>query len=140
MSLATMRIQVIEGGLCGQEFVFDGPARCTIGRATDCDIRLPPLAGELAVSRHHCLLEFKPPAARIRDLGSLNGTFVNNTKIGQRSRTESAECADPGPAADRELHDGDEIQVGHYLLRVEMTGVAQPVEEALAPAFAGQDS
>lgn len=137
MTPATIKLHVIEGGLRGQEFVFDGPAQCTIGRATDCDIRLPVQEGQMEVSRRHCLLEIDPPAARVRDLGSLNGTYVNGAKIGQRRPAQPPEGADPGPAADRELHDGDEILVGHNRLRVEMTGIAVPGEEAVAPAFAG---
>jgi|SRR5262245_24964499 len=136
MTPATIKLHVIEGGLRGQEFLFDAPTQCTIGRATDCDIRLPVQEGQMEVSRRHCLLEIDPPAARVRDLGSLNGTYVNGAKIGQRRPAQPPEGADPGPAADRELRDGDEILVGHNLLRVEMTGIAEPGEEAVAPAFA----
>jgi serine/threonine-protein kinase len=48
----------------------------TVGRASDCLIRLPSDLEYCIVSRHHCLLDIAPPEVRVRDLGSLNGTFV----------------------------------------------------------------
>ena len=135
MTSATIKLCVIAGALRGREFVFDGPVHCIIGRAHDCDMRLPVEEDQLEVSRHHCLLEIDPPAVHIRDLGSLNGTYVNGIKIGQRLPLQPAEDADLGPIADHDLHDGDEIQVGHNVLRVEMTGAAETAEERMAPAF-----
>ena len=63
-----------------------------IGRGADCDLRLK----ATAVSRHHCLLRFRRDEASITDLGSSNGTFINE----QRVRSQTA------------LHSGDEIRVG----------------------------
>ena len=137
MNAATIKLHVTHGALEGKEYIFEGSAHCAIGRAHDCDIRLPIEPGQLEVSRHHCLLVVEPPSMRIRDLGSLNGTYVNGKKIGQRLPTQAPENSDPGPAADRELHDGDEIQVGHNVLRVETTAVADPADEILEPAYAG---
>jgi pSer/pThr/pTyr-binding forkhead associated (FHA) protein len=68
----------------GQEFL--------IGRGADCNLRL----AASAVSRHHCLLRFQGGEATLSDLGSSNGTFVNNKRI----RSQVA------------LHSGDEIRVG----------------------------
>lgn len=137
MQRATIKLTVTEGPLQRSEFVFDRPAQCVIGRAHDCLIRLPVEQGQLEVSRHHCLLMIDPPLAMIRDLGSLNGTYVNGEKIGQRAKSQPAEGADPGPMADHELHDGDRIQVGQNVIRVGMTSSAELVEPALEPAFAG---
>ena len=136
MNAATIKLHVTHGALEGKEYFFEGMAHCTIGRSHDCDIRLPVDQGQLEVSRHHCLLIIEPPSMRIRDLGSLNGTYVNGKKIGQRLPSQAPENSDPGPAADQELHDGDEIQVGHNVLRVETTAVAEPAAEILEPAYA----
>jgi pSer/pThr/pTyr-binding forkhead associated (FHA) protein len=65
-----------------------------IGRSADCHVRLP--SG--FVSRHHCgvVVDDDARAVRIRDLGSQNGTFVNNERV----------------KGTRPLHDGDKLVVG----------------------------
>jgi pSer/pThr/pTyr-binding forkhead associated (FHA) protein len=65
-----------------------------IGRAHDCNLQLP--SG--FVSRHHCelIVDESEQAIRLRDLGSRNGTFVNDTIVDE-------EC---------ELKDGDKLTVG----------------------------
>ena len=80
------------GGRAGEAFTPTGP-RTLIGRAPDCDVFLD----DVTVSRRHAELLLDGDQYTIRDLGSLNGTFVN------RQRVESAE-----------LHDDDEVQVGKY--------------------------
>ena len=80
------------GGIAGQTFTPAGP-RTLIGRAPECDIFLD----DVTVSRRHAELLHEGDRFTIRDLGSLNGTFVN------RRRVESAE-----------LYDDDEVQVGKY--------------------------
>jgi FHA domain len=80
------------GGIAGQTFTPAGP-RTLIGRAPDCDVFLD----DVTVSRRHAELLHEGDRFTIRDLGSLNGTFVN------RRRVESAE-----------LHDDDEVQIGKY--------------------------
>ena len=42
--------------------------------------------------RRHCLLDINPPDIRVRDFGSLNGTYVNGTMIGQREQDLSYLC------------------------------------------------
>ena len=59
----------------------------------------PPLGQLYRHFRNHALLVNRSDGAYIDDLGSLNGTYVN------RSRIES-----------QKLEDGDEIQVGKYKL------------------------
>ena len=80
------------GGIAGQTFTPAGP-RTLIGRAPDSDVFLD----DVTVSRRHAELLHEGDRFTIRDLGSLNGTFVN------RQRVEAAE-----------LHDDDEVQVGKY--------------------------
>jgi pSer/pThr/pTyr-binding forkhead associated (FHA) protein len=85
-----------------------------MGRARDCRIHLPPEAEHLDISRHHCLLEIDPPALCVRDLGSLNGTFVNGEIIGQRARPQSACDEHTSERPMVALVDGDEIRLGEY--------------------------
>jgi predicted component of type VI protein secretion system len=49
----------------------------TIGRRDDCDLRIP--LGQ--ISRRHCQISKTPQGVFIRDLGSANGTFVNNQRV-----------------------------------------------------------
>jgi pSer/pThr/pTyr-binding forkhead associated (FHA) protein len=65
-----------------------------IGRANDCHLQL----AHDFVSRHHCelIVDERSHAVRVRDLGSQNGTYVNQEYV-------SDEC---------ELKDGDKLLVG----------------------------
>src|SRR5262245_20922664 len=48
-----------------------------IGRGEDCDVRIP----DHSVSRKHARIEPLPEGVRVTDLGSTNGTFVNDRMI-----------------------------------------------------------
>jgi pSer/pThr/pTyr-binding forkhead associated (FHA) protein len=102
------------GPLAGRTFVFTEATSCSIGRSRDCTITLPQEAEHLDVSRHHCVLEIAPPTLRVRDLGSLNGTYVNGKKIGQRVTSQvnrDMDASHPPPVV---LIDGDEIRLGEH--------------------------
>ncbi len=115
----TITLIVTRGPLTGQRYAFDKPTTCVVGRARDCTIALPFEAEHLDVSRHHCQLEISPPDVRVRDLGSLNGTFVNGRKIGQREGPMVPPDADGDSSQAVELSVGDEIQLGgHTAFRV----------------------
>jgi pSer/pThr/pTyr-binding forkhead associated (FHA) protein len=75
-----------------------------LGRGDDCDLRLR----SKAISRHHCLLRIRGGHATLTDLGSANGTFVND----QRVRSQAA------------LNHGDEIALGEFRFILEMQGVS----------------
>jgi hypothetical protein len=82
------------GGMAGQSFQpADG--RTLVGRSPECDIFLD----DVTVSRRHAEIVRDGDTFTIRDLGSLNGTYVN------RKRIESAI-----------LENDDEVQVGKYRL------------------------
>ena len=108
------------GSLEGRLFAFPEHARCVIGRAPDCTLRVPD--GDGFVSRRHCLLEIDVPAVYVRDLGSKNGTYVNGQLIGRRD-------SEGLPA--RALEPGEEIQVGSAVFRVRI--VLGPPEDAPPP-------
>jgi pSer/pThr/pTyr-binding forkhead associated (FHA) protein len=87
----------LEGGVCGRVFVRPGPS-ITIGRA-GCAVNL---GDDPYLSQAHAELVLEADGtARLRDLGSANGTFV---RIPSR--------------AERELHDGDGLRLGREVLRV----------------------
>ena len=82
------------GGRAGESF-FPSGERTLIGRSPDCDVFLD----DVTVSRKHAEILREGETFTIKDLGSLNGTFVN------RRRIESGE-----------LEDDDEVQIGKYRL------------------------
>ena len=79
----------------------------TIGRDDDCQIKL---ATE-DVSRRHCVLRSTPQGLMLSDLGSSNGTLVNDVRI----------------ESERLLVPGDTIRIGPIILEV-------PGGESSAPA------
>ena len=40
-----------------------------------------PMPEDMALSRDHFMIEINPPQCELRDLGSTNGTFVNNNRV-----------------------------------------------------------
>jgi pSer/pThr/pTyr-binding forkhead associated (FHA) protein len=69
----------------------------TVGRHPDSDIFLD----DITVSRHHVELTVSAMGYGIRDVGSLNGTYLNGERI------EDSEAL---------LTNGDELQIGKFKL------------------------
>ncbi|MDO5456699.1 MAG: FHA domain-containing protein, partial [Eubacteriales bacterium] len=101
-------MEITDGVQAGQKFEYTEADRIFIGRQDDCGIVLP----EKTVSRYHCVLTINPPTVRLQDFGSLNGTFINGKKIGQRDRDKSPEEAKYEKYQEFDLHDGDLIRLG----------------------------
>jgi pSer/pThr/pTyr-binding forkhead associated (FHA) protein len=87
----------------------------TIGRGRRCDIRL----GQDSVSRMHARIERRGNEFFIQDLGSMNGTFVDDAAVEGRA-----------------LADGALIKVGKIILRFAHLDVHDPE----APPNAGRSS
>jgi serine/threonine protein kinase len=121
---ARVTLTVVEGKLRGQTFAFEERTTCLIGRAADCDPRVPNDEDHRSISRHHCLLDINPPDVRVRDFGSLNGTYVNDRKIGQRPAGVSAEEAAGLAFPEHDLRDGDRIRLEGTVFQV---GISCPV-------------
>jgi hypothetical protein len=84
----------VGGGRVGESFAVDRE-RMSIGRRPDAEVFLD----DVTVSRDHALLIRRGEQWYLDDCGSLNGTYVN------RSRIES-----------QRLDEGDEVQIGKYKL------------------------
>src|SRR5271156_3428075 len=69
---------VLEGPLKGRSFVFDRHDTFIVGRSRFVHCPMPE---DMALSRDHFMIEINPPQCEIRDLGSTNGTFVNNNRV-----------------------------------------------------------
>ena len=121
-------LEATAGPLKGRRFVFEGHDTFVFGRSRDCHGHLS--QDDKFSSRHHFLLEVNPPQARIRDLGSLNGTYINGVKYGGRSSEETPQQAISRGQAEVNLNDQDEIQVGDTVLRILVTSTGNGVEIA----------
>jgi serine/threonine protein kinase len=128
---STVSLVVTAGPIRGQRYDFPGHDTFLFGRAPDCHARLA--ASDTSASRHHFLLEVNPPQARLRDLGSLNGTHVNGVRHGGRRGTESPEEAATRDRAEVDLQDGDEIKVGVTVIRVEVSPPPTPSVAVTSP-------
>ena len=112
--------KVTRGALAGQTFEYGEKTRIFIGRQEDCGIVVP----ENTVSRYHCVLEITPPEVKLQDFGSLNGTFLNGEKIGQRDREHAWEEAKGEAHEEFILHNGDVLGLGSQCeLRCVITGM-----------------
>lgn len=85
-----------------------------IGRAKDCSLR----AGSDAISRKHCEITRTDDGVLVRDLGSRNGTYVNDERI---------EGKVP-------LGEGDRLRVGPLEFRFELEEELKQKPETAKPA------
>lgn len=113
-------LEVTTGPIKGQTFAFEEHDTFIFGRDDDCHAKLS--ADDTTASRHHFLLEVNPPAARIQDIGSRNGTYINGKKHGGRPAHMTPEEARNLDYPVIDLKDGDEIEVGNttFAVRVDI--------------------
>ena len=71
-------LDVVQGPLKGRQFVLDRHDSFIVGRSRFVHCPMPE---DLALSRDHFMIEVNPPMCELRDLGSTNGTFVNNRRV-----------------------------------------------------------
>lgn len=81
----------------------------TIGRLPDNNLQID----NLAVSGHHAKVYWEQDHYTVEDLGSLNGTYVNNQRVGKAA-----------------LKDGDQVTIGKHLVEFKDEGQKAPVAKA----------
>jgi two-component system, cell cycle response regulator len=86
---------VIYGAELGKKYNLESPTMI-IGRSSKCDVQID----QESVSRNHCKLINTGKSVMIRDLGSTNGTYVNDVPIDEHV-----------------LRDGDLIKIGRSILK-----------------------
>ncbi|HUH01787.1 MAG TPA: FHA domain-containing protein [Kofleriaceae bacterium] len=101
VSVSAGRLVVIAGNDSGMDIALQGKT-VTIGRGVDCDVVLT----DIAVSRKHVEVVFDGRFYQLRDLGSGNGTLIND-------RIEDGAC---------ELRHGDRLELGNTVIRFEHAG------------------
>jgi two-component system response regulator GlrR len=96
-SVVGFRVTVIDGAPAGSYEATGG--RCTIGSQEGNDLQVQ----DRTVSRYHCEISIDDRQARIRDLGSKNGTIVDGVRV-----------------VDGFLRAGSLVRVGNITLRFEL--------------------
>jgi pSer/pThr/pTyr-binding forkhead associated (FHA) protein len=85
-----------DGGAKGQTYRLDGSVE--VGRSEDCDVRL----SDTYASSHHARLYDRDGVWYVEDLGSTNGTYLNQRRL-------------TGPA---EVRAGDRVKIGRTVLEL----------------------
>jgi predicted component of type VI protein secretion system len=93
--VASGPLLVYEGSEGAQRFPV-GREPLLVGRGTTADVRV----GDLSMSARHCRIEPTDGGWKVVDLGSRNGTFVNDVLVQQRR-----------------LQDGDVVRLGRAVFR-----------------------
>jgi hypothetical protein len=114
--MAELRIVIVEGAGAGREFAV--AETVVLGRDPDSAIPLD----DPEASRQHASITARGQGAVVDDLGSTNGTLVNDVRI-------------EGP---REIGPGDRIRIGTTVL--ELQGVAAAVQEPAAAGAPGPEA
>ncbi len=119
-----LRLKVIAGDHFGEEFVFKTHGAYIIGRSKHCALQIPN-DQDMRISRQHVLLLFESEKTRVRDLGSKNGTLVNEKPLPPGAITENPTIETP---QDKELKKGDKVTIGNTVFLVGL-----PTEVELKP-------
>jgi pSer/pThr/pTyr-binding forkhead associated (FHA) protein len=100
-----IQLKVLVGSAVGQKINVPGP-KFYIGRAEDCQLR--PRSD--LISRHHCAIIVEDDYVAVRDFGSRNGSFVNDTRV----------------SGEKQLNHGDKLVVGPLEFEVCLVQAATP--------------
>src|SRR5512137_471870 len=84
---------VLSGPQLGEIFALEFGREFVLGREPSCEVRLR----DTGVSRRHAGIVAGPGGARLRDMGSTNGIFVDGSRV-----------------ADCELQDGQRVHMGMH--------------------------
>src|SRR4051812_13979973 len=101
-------LDVLEGPRKGRSFVFERHDTFIVGRSRYVHCAMPE---DSALSRDHFLIEVNPPRCEVRDLGSTNGTFVNDARI-DRARLNPGDRIAAGQSVFVVRFEGEEEEAG----------------------------
>ncbi len=117
-------LDVLEGPQKGRSFVFERHDTFIVGRSRYVHCPMPE---DMALSRDHFMIEINPPQCELRDLGSTNGTFVNNQRV-ERVRLRSGDMIAAGQSVFRVG-----VQSSQSFSSVDELGNKQPRPEGKVP-------
>jgi pSer/pThr/pTyr-binding forkhead associated (FHA) protein len=84
------------------------PGKTVIGRRDDCDLRIP----LSQISRKHAIIFVERDKAVLKDLGSVNGTYINNKRVNEQA-----------------LSPGDHIVIGPVVFTVQIDGEPKEIRK-----------
>jgi serine/threonine-protein kinase len=141
-------LDVMEGPQKGRSFVFERHDTFIVGRSRFVHCPMPE---DRALSRDHFLIEINPPQCELRDLGSTNGTYVNNERV-NRVKLVSGDMIAAGQSvfrvgveSEHELSSGDQIgdrsnlgrSAAHHQVRCAGCGALAPQNLTISGPVAG---
>ncbi|MDR2353274.1 MAG: protein kinase [Deltaproteobacteria bacterium] len=88
-----------------QVWEFTGPRAVVIGRGQRSTLKLSDTEEYRAISGHHAVIELSRSRAFLRDLRSLNGTFINGHLVNRREEDRAQGVAVSGAGV--QIKDGD---------------------------------
>lgn len=106
----------VSGNTFGKVYGVTGPM--TIGRSAECDIAIP----VEEISRRHAMVKPNATGLQVEDLGSSNGTFINNKRV-----------------QTGQLNPGDELRLDQVRLILVAPGMEIQQVQQKAPAAAPAD-
>jgi predicted component of type VI protein secretion system len=111
-----VELKVVEGKQQGSVIPLNRK-KFLIGREEDCHLR----PNSELVSRHHCVFTIDDFTVRLRDLGSTNGTYINDVRA-------SGQVV---------LKHGDRIKIGKLTFEI---AISQPAVRSAAPQQAAPEA
>lgn len=102
-----------DGQLLGNRYDLKPGAALIIGRSPEADISLPEVK---SISRMHLRVEHRGSAVVIEDLGSTNGTIVNDERIKEGTPLASGDRFQVGSCHFKLLHDQDVEHAYHQTI------------------------
>jgi predicted component of type VI protein secretion system len=118
----TVMLEVLEGKLAGERFIFEENGAYVIGRAPSCAFRIPDDV-DLKISRRHLMLVVSDSEVRLRDLGSRNGTEVNGKLLPPGKINKVPEAITD---VDYVLKPGDVVKTGDLVFTFEFVAEESP--------------
>ncbi|HWT16501.1 MAG TPA: FHA domain-containing protein [Patescibacteria group bacterium] len=112
----------VSGSTFGKTFALVGTM--TVGRAAECDISIP----TDEVSRQHAKLQVMPDGIAVEDMGSANGTFINDKRV---------HTGNLKPGEELRLDTVRFMLVAPHLEMQQVAKAAEPVAAKPAPAATG---
>ncbi|MCC6746248.1 MAG: sigma 54-dependent Fis family transcriptional regulator [Deltaproteobacteria bacterium] len=112
LAVQSYRVEVVRGPQAGESWEVGEQVR--VGKGPENEVVLV----DATVSRNHLLLERSPQGFRVRDLGSTNGTFLDNARI-----------------VEAFIRPGMELRVGEVLLKLKAVHEGLSIEPSGEPTF-----
>jgi predicted Ser/Thr protein kinase len=133
-----LRLSFRTGAHRGHVLEFDPPRTLILGRSSQADIQIY----DERISRKHCAVRVEPQGARVKDMGSGNGTYLNGVEVREtviadgdvlvlgKTEIEMRYVVDPAASAQAQARPSPPLAAAP-------SPAAQQIPPTMAPAYAG---